>query len=414
MHSRDPNKKPELFQQEIEAILAGTSHWNPKDKSDFTRFVFPAVDSRMRRFRLPACFDHAKFTHAANFHGARFTRGATFCGAVFDRETKFWMATFIQDADFSHATFTQAVNFELATFMEGANFGQATFTQGADFWGAAFTRDTDFRWSTFRRPDLVLFHQVSQGKPFGFRARFLNCPIEEVKFIDVNWPRHKGRMVLQDELDVRFEPEKYADFELVAVAYRQLVNNFEKTRNYGLAEDCFIGAMEMTRLDPRNFILARWPPVGNLYGYRWARKLGEWFSVLNLYRLLSKYGSSYTRALEVLGLIVLIHALLFPLFGLQTSGKPDSQALSLAAPAMCPDQADLSWCNALSSPEPLKQLPATFIAGLWMALEVGSFQRRPTLEPATLWGRRLAVVETILIPGQLALVLLALRRRFRR
>jgi hypothetical protein len=49
-----------------------------------------------------------------------------------------------------------------------------------------------------------------------------------------------------------------------------------------------------------------------------------------------------------------------------------------------------------------------------MALEVGSFQRRPTLEPATLWGRRLAVAETILIPGQLALLFLALRRRFRR
>jgi len=56
----------------------------------------------------------------------------------------------------------------------------------------------------------------------------------------------------------------------------------------------------------------------------------------------------------------------------------------------------------------------TFDAGLWDALEAATFQKVRTVEPAYAGARRLEIVETIAIPGQLALVLLAIRRRFRR
>jgi hypothetical protein len=47
-------------------------------------------------------------------------------------------------------------------------------------------------------------------------------------------------------------------------------------------------------------------------------------------------------------------------------------------------------------------------------MEVAVFQKNRTIEPATASGRRLENSEMILIPGQFALLLLAIRRRFRR
>ena len=111
MHCREA-KDPVQFRQEIDAMLGGTSvHHRPKDKFDFTQFVFPEAD-----------FSQTTFTQDANFSGAKFT----------------------QDANFS-ATFTQDANFPGATFTQGADFSAAKFTQGANFPGAKFTQDASFR-----------------------------------------------------------------------------------------------------------------------------------------------------------------------------------------------------------------------------------------------------------------------------
>ena len=53
-------------------------------------------------------------------------------------------------------------------------------------------------------------------------------------------------------------------------------------------------------------------------------------------------------------------------------------------------------------------------AGFWAAIDQFTFRKSPTVEPATKWGQRLALAEMIVTPAQLALVLLALRRRLRR
>ena len=330
MHSHDPDKDADAFQEEIKAILGGSSAHNPDDKFDFTRFVFLTAAFSEREFHLPALFYGATFTQDADFHQATFTQDANFSSAEFTQRALFSHATFTRYADFIDATFAQAADFYKATFTRYAKFSSATFTGAADFSWATFTHTARFYWATFARradfshatfteradfgmasftqaanfveatfaetatfwsvrfqqPTQVVFQQVNKDKPNGLRARFVNCPIEEVKFIDVHWHRPKGRIVLQDELDSASGRSKV--YGLVTVAYRQLVNNFEKTRNYSLAEDCFIGAMAMTRLDPANFLFARWRLARKLYKYWWARKLGEWFSVLNLYRLFSK------------------------------------------------------------------------------------------------------------------------------
>ncbi|MEK7214008.1 MAG: hypothetical protein AAB289_00215, partial [Chloroflexota bacterium] len=307
------------------------------------------------------------------------------------------------------------------------------FTHNADFHGATFTQDAvfhrtgfgpkadarasgnspaiaDFRWAEFKHPEQVHFYQTNQESRQGLRARLGNCLIAGVRFEDVNWHREGGRLVLQDELD-RGTPA-FLGYEVVAIAYRRLSENCDKACQYDLAEDCFIGAMEMKRLDPRNFILGRWDWAREFYErHRAARTLGEWLSVLNLYRLASNYGSSYTRALGLLLCLLLLFALLYPAFGLhmpERTASPPAQTSAGSVSSVYPEQGrrvpsvvkqPISWSQAWQHPERIREVWGTLKAGLWAALEVATFQRNPTVEPATIWGRRLAVLEIIAIPG---------------
>ncbi len=172
--------------------------------------------------------------------------------------------------------------------------------------------------------------------------------------------------------------------------------------------------MEMRRLDPRNFILGGKEKVRRFYSeHRWARGLGEELSIVNLYRLLSSHGSSYRRALGALGLLLLACPLLFPAFGLRAGKGSDALAQCPGAAPGSPEAATISWRCALAHPQRAAHLYGAFRAGLWAAVEVGTFQKERLFEPANNYGRALGVFETVAVPGQVALTLLARRRRFR-
>jgi hypothetical protein len=227
MHSHDSNKDQDQFRKEIDAILGGTSAYHrPKNKFDFVQFVFPS-------------------------------------------------------ADFGGATFTQE-----------ADFGETVFGLRQDDAPVASVAIVDFTAARFEQPAKMQFYRVNQGSPRGLRIRLTDSNVENVQFVDVRWHHHGRRMVIQDELDVtasskpggeQEQGQREARYELVAIAYRQLISNFEKVRAYDLAEDCSIGAMEMKRRDPAQFLFAQ--RLGPHY-QRWNRLrwLGEQVSVVNLYR----------------------------------------------------------------------------------------------------------------------------------
>src|SRR5437870_803239 len=138
MHCAETTKNPVEFCQEIDAILAGTSaDHRPKDRFDFTGFVFPEADFRF----------------------AKFTQNANFCGAPFTQNADSFAANCPQDAYYSDANVTQDANFCDAKFTQNAEFSGATFTQNADFSGATFTQNAEFRRTEFRQPELVRFYQ---------------------------------------------------------------------------------------------------------------------------------------------------------------------------------------------------------------------------------------------------------------
>ncbi|OFW31426.1 MAG: hypothetical protein A3J28_07195 [Acidobacteria bacterium RIFCSPLOWO2_12_FULL_60_22] len=162
MHSRDPNKDNDAFQQEFERILEEAG----EGEANFTLFVFPRADYAGREFKARCIFGDATFTQRANFIGATFTQEADFTRATFTQWANFRGATFTERADFSEATFTQRAGFSEATFTGEANFGGATFTQWANFVLATFTQKANFSVTKFTQMAHFNFAKFTQEAGF--------------------------------------------------------------------------------------------------------------------------------------------------------------------------------------------------------------------------------------------------------
>jgi len=386
MHSRDPQKNWDEFRQEIKTILARTSEIH-----DFSGFVFTGeADFRIVTFTANAHFDGATFAGVAHFTGATFTKNAGFLVATFTAEADFVDAKFNSHADFRHATFAGSAFFSRATFTGAADFFRATFTQSLSFVEVQFDGIADFTETRFEKPTAVLFYRVNE-QDNGLKARLRTCLLEGVRFEDVHWHRQGGRLLLQDELDLDMN-RTGVTHELVAHAYRRLVNNFEKSRQYQLAEECIVGEMEM-------------------------RRRGETFSVLNAYRWLSNYGSSYLLPLLWLGVLAfVIFPVLFGSFGLHRTDQRATTAAATAATEAFPPVPPpmISWRNAWTFANRGHELWQTWKTMALATLETATLQRNPYAVPATGAGRVVQIVMVLTMPGLLALFLFALRRRFRR
>jgi uncharacterized protein YjbI with pentapeptide repeats len=361
--------------------------------------LFGTADFQTAEFVGAADFFAAKFFGSANFGYTKHHGGSAFVNTVFEDvtfgsaelsvSTNFYRTLFNGHANFGFAKF-QDVTFRSAQFREGASFEAAAFSGDVEFhhvsFGSAGHADeaavANFADARFEKPARVWFTQVNKDVSVGFRARFLNCDVEQIHLEDVRWHRRRGRMVLQDELDVlegsndanadAKTADRRSGHELVAISYRQLINNFDRVRSLDLAEDCFCGSMEMKRRDPNESPVSR--------------------AVLGAYSLASAYGSNYAQALAVLLCIVAAFGLLYalPFLRLEVAPHQDS-ALQMAS----------TW---------LRRCPA----GLFHSLEAATFQRDATYAFSWRRGRLATIAEQTLVPIQVALLLLALRRRFRR
>ena len=426
--------------------------------AEFSRVAFGEAAFYAATFTEYANFEAATFGYVdelghkvgANFSRARF-RKANFSSAIFTQSTDFSSAEFFKDARFERASFGQFSYFLFGEFIEDADFSNATFAGYADFSnsklrkalildGATFGKGEEegkvpptpsiarsapsianFTNATFENPPLVRFFQVNKNSLQGFRAKFLNCPVEQFEFTDVHWHKQWGRLVLQDEVELYASKRKKKrergekartgrsrtegtqrgiqlalEYTLVAKLYRQLVNNFEKNRDYDLAEDCYVGAMEMQRLEPQ--------------GSLWTR------SVLLLYKGLSNYGSSVPRAfLWVLFFVLVLFPALYSFTGIRLvpgrSGTPAGNYPGTTGSQIAPSDVSKPkkfGCSAI------KEFAYTCASATWLSLEVATFQKNTTIEPATMAGRHIATIEAIVAPGQFALFFLAIRRRFKR
>jgi uncharacterized protein YjbI with pentapeptide repeats len=472
LHSQDKGKNPDDFKAALQA------RWEQEDQEsyDFGGVFFPGSFDRKeffgsREFNKPADFSGATFTKRANFSGARFTEGANFSrarftaqakfsGARFTEEANFYGARFMAGADFSKASFTGQAVFSEARFMGWAEFSSATFKERAYFFGAIFTKwarfpdatfaeGADFSWATFTdeadwcRASIggqVVFREINhrdkveRAPPFigdfrvlefhdrgGLRFQdvslahctFTGTDLRRPEFHHVTWGSLGGRKIIYDEVKLRGAEKKtpwYRDWFWSWVSGHLPLGTFaleigRATDSTGRAR---IGVYLSEELAPPK------PPWGDRYGeverlyrnlqenYKQAgdyknlgdfhygememhRRASKWrwfpFYWYNLYWFLSGYGERPCRALGWLAGFLLALPLLVWGVGLDsvTGGT---------APG--------------------------FLETFTYIFEKATFQRPPLLANLNFLGSFISNLSLLIIPGQAALFLLALRNRLGR
>jgi uncharacterized protein YjbI with pentapeptide repeats len=448
MHSCDPNKSVERFQEEFDRIILEAG----EGPADFNGFVFPSSDYPGRSFIAKCRFTDTIFCQKAGFFRAVFAQQADFTRARFDKGALFG-ATFSQGASFVGARFMQSAHFGHCTFVGRANFRYSRFADAAQFEETRFVRESQaskepapiFCQAVFEKPERVIFYQTNLGY-----ALFHNCDISGVNFSDVVWCRRaNGKcMCFEEMIDPqqwrlnpppipeellspvsrqRFLSERWEHFthgapmslqpgegdpnprnyRLVAELYQRLKKNYDARCDYWTAGDFHYGEMEMKRLaSPRRNRLLRW--------------LHSHLGLVAWYKYASEYGESFIRPTLWLSFVFLFFTFLYPLVGLHSNadsggtpttgrtwvGREVSGSLTYLHPLQDRDSQD---ARAISR----ARLDLLMNSGL-TSLEVALLQRNPTYEPSYRRGRLLMLLEQIATSTLVALFLLAVRRQFKR
>lgn len=235
----------------------------------------------------------------------------------------------------------------------------------------------------------VIFFQTDLS-----RARFSGTNIEKFSFTDVTWRTIKGLPILcedpeaEDTLAAATASSGHAS-EKTEENYRQLVINYEAKRNYAMAEGFHLREMELM----------------------WARtsagmqkkigRAGKFLNAYFLYKILSLYGTSYKRALLALAMIILGFSSAFMMTGIKPrdSSSPINYQIDIfAKPSL----------------DAAGQLSEDFVKSLAMTLSIATLQKDRQADPEGDGGAILSSALIIFASAQTALVLFALRRKFRR
>jgi len=353
LHSRQADKDKEgRFTDAVKEKLA-------QEDYDFRRVFFPA--------------------DIMIFSGREFKKHAYFSRATFSGKAYFYVATFSGVADFSEATFSREANFS------EANFSGVTFFRQTDFQGpASFSRiiiknqlwlDTintarkgkagktfkaDFSYLRFAEAGRLHFQDLSLA-----HATFTGADLNLCRFHNVDWHPFRGRQALHDEMLLYKEenPSK-EEYARVEESYRYLKLNYEGAGDFKRAGDFHYGEMEMHRR-----------------ASKWRRFPFYWN---NLYRFFSGYGERPLRAFICLLALIPVFAALVWGLGINHAG-----------------------CQPL----------VTYGDALLFIFEKATLQRPPwptDVKNINWVGKILSSLSVLLLPGQAALFILALRNRLGR
>lgn len=375
LHSQNTSKDLEAFRAALEARYQEDSVYYNFRAVFFPGDFDPAAFFGSREFRKPVDFSKAVFKGNASFFRATFEKFACFSEATFEKGVNFSGAIFAKGADFRSAFFKERCDFFKVTFSENANFSKATI-KGRVVFGVlnppaeknhpppAF--QGDFEHLKLNPEAVLRFQNLSLAQ-----VLFAGTDLRQLEFQNVQWHPYWGRQAIYDEILLRkteSEASHSADhisiwihgYGEVERLYRDLQANYEKARDYKKMGDFHYGEMEMHRRASK----WRWFPF-------------YWY---NLYWFLSGYGERPSRAF---GLLILFFAVLTGL---------------------------LTWTGLYLEPKHIPALGDSF----FYLLQKVTLQRPTWAEPMGFGGKLVAGFSVLLIPGQAALFLLALRNRLGR
>jgi len=418
--------KPALF---FKASFKEEAHFTGaifEKEAYFTGATFKKAYFIDSTFKQMANFDEVTFRKGAVFPKANFCGVANFNKTNFNEWANFKEADFAKEATFYSANFSDA-SFFMAKFFEKANFLGITFNGKADFIGANFSNETHF--SRTKIKGSVIFNWINQPKdeidknqqvPLTFlpwsavfhyvdieslgllsfedlslaKVEFAGTDLSRVAFHNVKWRDYRLRRGLYEEVIVNeqdsgwlqisclLDPTAFAlemgpslqpvaratflqdEFARLERLYRELKVNYIAKGDYKQAGDFHFGEMEM---------------------YRKGTPERRWLSWHFLYWLLSGYGERPLRAIGWLTVLIFCLPLLVFLLGMRS--ETGGQVL-------------------------------TGLEGYWQTLvfllEKAALQRPEWLKPDSGLSRFFIALSAILIPGQAALFILALRNRLGR
>jgi hypothetical protein len=233
---------------------------------------------------------------------------------------------------------------------------------------------------------------------------FEGTSIEKIAISNAIWPTQDKRPSLYEETELRNQLKATAPSrmdvagtavarERVAANYRQLVLNYEASRNYEMAEHFHFGEMEMMRLDATLSSPAIFGPAKPFLNTFW------------LYRFLSIYGTSYRRATLVLfGLLTLFTAI-FMFNGIHDPKTSAGFDYDIALPdEQFTKKQDLSF----------RELSADVGQTFATVLCTATLQKDRPMQPSGTGGAVWSSLLQILAPAQATLLVFSLRRKFRR
>jgi len=361
-------------------FMSEVTFWGTKFKAAwFRNSAFASVNFFMAEIDGKAVFDEATFSSLAHFTHSKFNGDASFVKVVFGSASSFSSSIFGALADFEETQFGVMSDFSKVTFLGRVRFQNSTFKE-VSFGALDLGKSSD-----------VVFETLSLSS-----ASFLDTDLQEIRFRDVRWYRLAGspflghrRASLWDE----FRPlvAKPRDFERIAENYRQLVLAYERKRDFEIAEDFHIGEMEMRRKKiAANFKDPR------------VRKMREWINAYSFYRRLSNYGTSYVQAIVVLVLFLCMFSVAFLYSGFRSTENPPRTIEY----NVLPDESH----HHVST----REWVGDYFSAMSLSASIATFQRDRFYEPLPGISRFWLFVSAVGLTGQVAMILLALRRRFRR
>lgn len=454
LHLPDEAKDKELFLSTFEEEVSRQADASAAEPAtlDLAEFVFP-VELDLRPIVAELGFERivapdARFESGVHLVGLELAQGADFRRAVFAGPADFMNVRFAGQADFLNAKFEAGAHFDDAEFGE-AIFAGTVFSKPADFVRTSFKRvdftEADLGDVYFSDVDLPRYTKFWRSKLAGaeFRGGSVvgalfngSVGLEQCRFSHVRWHKRRGRWVLAEEVFIRWPAEAATPglnlkdlsdvmgdqvklealhrgrtawagkqrreiaeyYQSVEKTYRQLKANYENEKNYPDAGNFHFGEMEMKRFAEAE---------GRLLRRSFASL--EWY-----YSLLSGYGERWMRSLAAFLLVVLVSALLYSWQGFTTQA-PNPVLLEVeqsTATAQRPlEKAVFLEPDRLSD---LRHVSSTIGQSLVFSLRVALLRPDSFAQSLSPTTTLFVIFETVLGPLTLALLVLAIRRRFRR
>ena len=290
------------------------------------------------KFKNQAIFAHVKFNQDVKFKKANFFEYSQFLGAVFNRKAEFNETFFWDDACFKTAIFKGIADFTSASFGKIMEFYDATFEDYAGFTSLCSTGETIFNLAKFEKGCYFTFanicHAQFSNTHFVMRAFFrrtkingasfqdcyvydslefdqtdmtrvllFNSPLEKMHFVDCIWPKcdnintvydarkvdNRGYHVLENIKDADNIDEVITIGKLQAL-FRTLKKKAKEEQDESLAGDWHFWEKDMQRQDC-------WEKICDEESSRkerWSSR-GMWL-LLSVYRFLCGYGERPGRA----------------------------------------------------------------------------------------------------------------------